>query len=84
MIVGAKIRPNRSFRSIVIVPSAGTATAASSLPGMAFKEAMVRLSVCWTWLTLAQTHPKFLHSNSTSHVWAFGAIAELIGTGANS
>lgn len=26
-----------------------------------------------------QTHPKFLHSNSTSHVWAFGAIAELIG-----
>ena len=25
-----------------------------------------------------QTHPKFLHSNSTSHVWPFGAIAELI------
>ena len=24
------------------------------------------------------THPKFLHSNSTSHQWAFGAIAELI------
>ena len=24
------------------------------------------------------THPKFLHSNSTSHRWAFGAIAELI------
>jgi dolichyl-phosphate-mannose--protein O-mannosyl transferase len=23
-------------------------------------------------------HPKFLHSNSTSHTWAFGAIAELI------
>lgn len=23
-------------------------------------------------------HPKFLHSNSTSHRWAFGAIAELI------
>jgi hypothetical protein len=26
-----------------------------------------------------QTHPKYLHSNSTSHVWAFGAIAELVG-----
>jgi hypothetical protein len=24
------------------------------------------------------THPKFLHSNSTSHQWAFGAFAELI------
>ncbi|CAM6083007.1 unnamed protein product [Calypogeia fissa] len=24
------------------------------------------------------THPKFLHSNSTSHRWVFGAIAELI------
>jgi nitrogen fixation/metabolism regulation signal transduction histidine kinase len=24
------------------------------------------------------THPKFLHSNSTSHQWVFGAIAELI------
>jgi hypothetical protein len=24
------------------------------------------------------THPRFLHSNSTSHKWAFGAIAELV------
>eukprot|EP01098_Paradermamoeba_levis_P016626 TRINITY_DN9062_c0_g1_i1.p1 TRINITY_DN9062_c0_g1~~TRINITY_DN9062_c0_g1_i1.p1 ORF type:complete len:204 (+),score=38.79 TRINITY_DN9062_c0_g1_i1:72-683(+) len=24
------------------------------------------------------THPKYLHSNSTSHKWAFGAIAELV------
>eukprot|EP01103_Thecamoeba_quadrilineata_P021521 TRINITY_DN9916_c0_g1_i1.p1 TRINITY_DN9916_c0_g1~~TRINITY_DN9916_c0_g1_i1.p1 ORF type:complete len:758 (-),score=174.92 TRINITY_DN9916_c0_g1_i1:136-2289(-) len=24
------------------------------------------------------THPKYLHSNSTSHKWVFGAIAELI------
>lgn len=23
-------------------------------------------------------HPKFLHSNATSHKWAFGAIAELL------
>ena len=23
-------------------------------------------------------HPKFLNSNSTSHSWAFGAIAELV------
>nr|GMC69903.1 protein MICRORCHIDIA 6 isoform X1 [Ipomoea batatas] len=23
-------------------------------------------------------HPKFLHSNATSHKWAFGAIAELV------
>ena len=29
-------------------------------------------------LSRAQVHPKFLHSNSTSHRWAFGAIAELI------
>lgn len=27
----------------------------------------------------SHTHPKFLHSNSTSHIWPFGAIAELIG-----
>jgi hypothetical protein len=26
----------------------------------------------------ATTHPKFLFSNSTSHSWAFGAIAELV------
>ncbi|KAM7471290.1 hypothetical protein LguiA_009473 [Lonicera macranthoides] len=25
-----------------------------------------------------QIHPKFLHSNATSHKWAFGAIAELL------
>ena len=24
------------------------------------------------------THPKYLHSNSTSHKWVFGAIAELV------
>ncbi|KAK4758770.1 hypothetical protein SAY87_020071 [Trapa incisa] len=26
----------------------------------------------------ARVHPKFLHSNATSHKWAFGAIAELM------
>lgn len=26
----------------------------------------------------ARVHPKFLHSNATSHEWAFGAIAELL------
>ncbi|ESQ53466.1 hypothetical protein EUTSA_v10024673mg [Eutrema salsugineum] len=26
----------------------------------------------------ARIHPKFLHSNATSHKWAFGAIAELL------
>ncbi|CAH2076488.1 unnamed protein product, partial [Thlaspi arvense] len=26
----------------------------------------------------ARVHPKFLHSNATSHQWAFGAIAELL------
>lgn len=25
-----------------------------------------------------RVHPKFLHSNATSHTWAFGAIAELL------
>ena len=29
-------------------------------------------------LERARTHPKFLHSNATSHKWAIGAIAELI------
>jgi hypothetical protein len=24
------------------------------------------------------THPKYLHSNSTSHKWVFGAVAELV------
>lgn len=27
----------------------------------------------------AQLHPKYLNSNSTSHTWPFGAIAELVG-----
>ena len=26
----------------------------------------------------SRVHPKFLHSNSTSHRWVFGAIAELL------
>ncbi|XP_074649126.1 MORC family CW-type zinc finger protein 3-like isoform X2 [Tubulanus polymorphus] len=29
-------------------------------------------------IKLSQTSPKFLHSNSTSHKWAFSAIAELV------
>uniref|UniRef100_A0A2P2LGK5 Uncharacterized protein MANES_02G099900 n=1 Tax=Rhizophora mucronata TaxID=61149 RepID=A0A2P2LGK5_RHIMU len=29
-------------------------------------------------LEYARVHPKFLHSNATSHKWAFGAIAELL------
>ncbi|KAI4314800.1 hypothetical protein L6164_027672 [Bauhinia variegata] len=30
------------------------------------------------YLDHARVHPKFLHSNATSHKWAFGAIAELL------
>ncbi|XP_054824316.1 protein MICRORCHIDIA 2-like isoform X2 [Prosopis cineraria] len=30
------------------------------------------------YLEHARVHPKFLHSNATSHKWAFGAIAELM------
>ncbi|KAI9109779.1 hypothetical protein K1719_019409 [Acacia pycnantha] len=30
------------------------------------------------YLEHARVHPKFLHSNATSHKWAFGAIAELL------
>ncbi|CAL1548813.1 unnamed protein product [Lymnaea stagnalis] len=29
-------------------------------------------------IELSKINPKYLHSNSTSHVWAFGAFAELI------
>ncbi|XP_077225908.1 protein MICRORCHIDIA 2-like [Tasmannia lanceolata] len=29
-------------------------------------------------LERARVHPKFLHTNATSHKWAFGAIAELL------
>ncbi|OVA06181.1 hypothetical protein BVC80_857g17 [Macleaya cordata] len=29
-------------------------------------------------LEYVRVHPKFLHSNATSHKWAFGAIAELL------
>ena len=32
----------------------------------------------------SNTHPKFLHSNSTSHIWPFGAVAELIGLALHS
>lgn len=30
------------------------------------------------YLRKSSTHPKFLNSNSTSHKWAFSAIAELV------
>ncbi|XP_010936621.2 protein MICRORCHIDIA 6 isoform X2 [Elaeis guineensis] len=36
--------------------------------GLAYQDGQNHLSV----------HPKFLHSNATSHKWAFGAIAELL------
>ncbi|XP_026664972.2 protein MICRORCHIDIA 6-like isoform X2 [Phoenix dactylifera] len=36
--------------------------------GLAYQDGQNRLCV----------HPKFLHSNATSHKWAFGAIAELL------
>ncbi|KAK6986322.1 MORC CW-type zinc finger protein 3 [Biomphalaria glabrata] len=29
-------------------------------------------------ITQSQIHPKYLFSNSTSHTWAFSAVAELI------
>lgn len=32
----------------------------------------------YSFVQQSMTHPKFLHSNSTSHIWSFGAIAELI------
>mmetsp|Transcript_13925 Transcript_13925/g.39425 ORF Transcript_13925/g.39425 Transcript_13925/m.39425 type:complete len:645 (+) Transcript_13925:244-2178(+) len=32
----------------------------------------------WGGIKHSKIHPKFLHSNSTSHRWVFGAIAELI------
>jgi hypothetical protein len=32
----------------------------------------------------SQVHRKFLLSNSTSHVWPFGAIAELLGAPSNT
>ncbi|CAN6563234.1 unnamed protein product [Malus baccata var. baccata] len=37
-----------------------------------------RASIAQGQLEHARVHPKFLHSNATSHKWAFGAIAELL------
>lgn len=40
-------------------------------------------------LERVKVHPRYLHSNGTSHIWVFGAFAELIdnvhnlGTGAS-
>ncbi|XP_077225710.1 protein MICRORCHIDIA 2-like [Tasmannia lanceolata] len=39
-----------------------------STPSPSFQEQLER----------ARVHPKFLHTNATSHKWAFGAIAELL------
>ncbi|CAN1344390.1 Protein MICRORCHIDIA 2 [Linum perenne] len=39
---------------------------------------MVRKAPASGELEHARVHPKFLHSNATSHKWAFGAIAELL------
>ncbi|KAL3835215.1 hypothetical protein ACJIZ3_009951 [Penstemon smallii] len=33
---------------------------------------------CQNGTTYLRIHPKFLHSNATSHKWAFGAMAELL------
>nr|XP_043614992.1 protein MICRORCHIDIA 2-like isoform X2 [Erigeron canadensis] len=39
---------------------------------------LIKLNVFAGELEHARVHPKFLHSNATSHKWAFGAIAELL------
>jgi MORC family CW-type zinc finger protein len=51
---------------------------ASALVGMASDDFTHQPPVGHTHVQHATTHPKFLNSNSTSHAWAFGAVAELI------
>lgn len=61
-----------------------TAPAVRSLDSRSFWKAGAYEEIKFTRPTLlqgelehARVHPKFLHSNATSHKWAFGAIAEL-------
>lgn len=54
----------------------------TALPSASFdtsKEPQAKVRACFLFFPHAQLNPKYLHSNSTSHTWPFGAIAELIG-----
>ncbi|XP_071710366.1 protein MICRORCHIDIA 6-like [Rutidosis leptorrhynchoides] len=44
----------------------------------AYNDDLTRKSTAKSGSSYLHIHPKFLHSNATSHKWAFGAIAELI------
>ncbi|XP_052181317.1 protein MICRORCHIDIA 6-like isoform X7 [Diospyros lotus] len=43
-----------------------------------YDEGLTSKSVIQNGSSYLHIHPKFLHSNATSHKWAFGAIAELL------
>ncbi|XP_017253969.1 protein MICRORCHIDIA 2 isoform X1 [Daucus carota subsp. sativus] len=65
-------------------PPVATTAAVRSLDSQSFWKAGAYEEINLTRPTLlpgelehARVHPKFLHSNATSHKWAFGAIAEL-------
>ncbi|KAG8088185.1 hypothetical protein GUJ93_ZPchr0010g11147 [Zizania palustris] len=52
---------------------AGAFEAAATAPAREFHDALEAAD-----FDRARVHPKFLHTNATSHKWAFGAIAELL------
>ncbi|KAK9073533.1 hypothetical protein SSX86_007857 [Deinandra increscens subsp. villosa] len=43
-----------------------------------YNDSLASVSKSYVGSSYLQIHPKFLHSNATSHKWAFGAIAELL------
>ncbi|KAJ0252261.1 hypothetical protein HA466_0130810 [Hirschfeldia incana] len=79
----ASVMENRRVPSAIVVDA--TATPRETLECRSFWKAgenfVIAKDVTPTApgvLEHARVHPKFLHSNATSHKWAFGAIAELL------
>ena len=59
-------------------PSSTVRDASSSSGRAADDDDFHRAAAAADGLDRPTTHPKFLHSNATSHKWALGALAELL------
>ncbi|CAO2818298.1 unnamed protein product [Amaranthus hypochondriacus] len=72
--------------SSLLLPPPSSSTATASVPGSKqfWKAGDYEGAPCGNWenytggMDHVRVHPKFLHSNATSHKWALGAFAELL------
>lgn len=83
--VGVERRSNQQVQTdqvgqqtVVPLPPAEPPLSRSFWKAGAYDNTPSKLTPAPDQLEHARVHPKFLHSNATSHKWAFGAIAELL------